>query len=84
MLPDPLRPTPSRPPMPEEMEPYLETVFRKVHRTFIYTSFFIEVRLGPAPLLGEILIKRFLLGPNSGIVWVTGQTIQAVAEETSS
>ena len=40
MLPDPLRPTPSRPPMPEEMEPYLETVFRKVRRTFIYTSFF--------------------------------------------
>lgn len=39
MLPDPLRPTPSRPPMPEEMEPYLETVFRKVHRTFIYISF---------------------------------------------
>jgi hypothetical protein len=30
VFPDPLRPTPSRPPMPEEVEPYLETVFRKV------------------------------------------------------
>ncbi|XP_069126927.1 coiled-coil and C2 domain-containing protein 2A-like isoform X2 [Argopecten irradians] len=27
-LPDPLRPTPSRPPVPEEKEPYLETVFK--------------------------------------------------------
>ncbi|KAL8612721.1 hypothetical protein ACOMHN_025372 [Nucella lapillus] len=29
VFPDPLRPSPSRPPMPEEVEPYLETVFKK-------------------------------------------------------
>lgn len=28
-LPDPLRPTSSRPPVPEEQDPYLETVYRK-------------------------------------------------------
>ena len=29
-LPDPLRSTPSRPPVTEEIEPYLKTVYRKV------------------------------------------------------